>query len=74
MEKSLLLYAIISMQNGSKPFLCHSAVLGSRKFATCFPSHLIYSQFEHFKKKENRTVLNSVSRHDDVILVYKKIR
>ena len=44
-EKGLTLYAIISMQNETNPFLCHPAVLGSRKLATCFLSHLFYSQF-----------------------------
>ena len=40
------LYAIISMQNEPNPFLCQPAVLGSRKFATCFLSQLFYSQFD----------------------------
>ena len=67
MEKGLPLYAIISMQNEPNPFLCQPVVLGSRKFATCFLSHLFYSQFGMIKY-ENSIVSNSVSRHDDEIL------
>ena len=49
-EKGLPLYAIISMQNEPNPFLSHPIVLGSRKFAKCFLSHLFYSQFGIEKK------------------------
>ena len=59
-------FAIISMQNEPNPFLCHPAVLGSSKFATCFLSHLFYSQFGIAKIRS--IVFNSVSRHNDVIL------
>ena len=45
-EKGLPLYATISMQNEPNPFLCQPAVLGSRKFATCFLSQLFFSQFD----------------------------
>ena len=61
------------MQNESNPFLCHPASLGSRKLALCFFSHLFYSQFGILKISFNNIVLNSVSRHDDVILEYKDI-
>ena len=44
-RRKAYLFAIISMQNEPNPFLCHPAVLESRKFATCFLSHLFYSQF-----------------------------
>ena len=64
-ETGLPLYAIISMQNESNPFLCHPAVLGSRKFATCFLSHFSYSQFG-IVKYENNIVLNS-----GVLIEYK---
>ena len=43
--RSIPLSAIISMQNEPNPFICHPAGLGSRKFETCFLSHLFYSQF-----------------------------
>ena len=45
MEKGLPSYAIISKHIEPNPFLCHPAILGSRKLATCFLSHLFYSQF-----------------------------
>ena len=44
-ETGLPLYAIISMQNKPNPFLCHPAILGSRKLVTCLLSYLFYSQF-----------------------------
>ena len=50
-EKGLPLYAIISLQNELNPFLCHSAVLGSRKFASCFLSRLLCPRvFEEWRK------------------------
>ena len=48
-EKGLPLYAIISMPNEPNPFLCHPAVLGSRNFAICLLSQLLYSQFDIVK-------------------------
>ena len=45
-EKDVPLNATISTQNEPNPFLCQPAVLGSRKFATCFLSQLFYSQFD----------------------------
>ena len=68
-EKVLPLYSIISMKNESNPFLCDPAVLGSRKLATGFLSHLFYSHFS-IVKYENSIVLNSVPRHCDVMLGY----
>ena len=56
---------IISMQNEPNPFLYHPTSLGSRKLATCFLSHVFYSQFS-IVKNENSIVLNSVSQHDNV--------
>ena len=35
-EKGLTLFAIISMQNETNPFLCHPAVLGSRSLLHVF--------------------------------------
>ena len=35
-QNEIKLYATISMQNEPNPILCQPAVLGSRKFATCF--------------------------------------
>ena len=45
-EKGLPLYAVVSMHMEPNPFLCHPAVLGSRKFAVCFLSQLFHSQFD----------------------------
>ena len=39
-------HAIISMHSEPNPFLCQPAVLGSRKFAPCFLSQLVYSKFD----------------------------
>ena len=65
------------MQNELNPLLCQSAVLDRRKFAACFLSNLLYSQFG-LLKYENGIVLNlfhdmmtyylvKVQRYDDVI-------
>ena len=43
-EIGLPLQAIIYIQNKLTPFLCHPSVLDSRKFVTCFLSHLFYFQ------------------------------
>ena len=48
-RRKAYLYEIISMLNEPNPFLCHPAVLGSKKFATCFLSQLLYSQFDIVK-------------------------
>ena len=66
-RKAYPFYVIISMQNEPNPFLCHPVVLGSRKFTTCFLSHLYYSQFG-IVQYENSIVSNSFSqRYDDVM-------
>ena len=44
-RKAYIFYSIMSMQNESNPFLCHPAVLDSRKLATWILSHLFYSHF-----------------------------
>lgn len=49
-EIGLPLYAIVSMQDEPKHFLGHSAVLGHRKRAKRFLSHLFYPQFGIVKR------------------------
>ena len=65
-EKGLPIYAIISMQSKPYAFLCQPAVLGSRKFATCFLSQLFYSQSD---SKNMKPALFSILFHDMVTFI-----